>query len=156
MKFPHLAFGLLAALSITATAPVVAAESHDHHHEAATATLQLDQGRKWATDAPLRLAMASLRAALAGRLHGIHNGTLGREDYAALGKAIESQIGTIVSQCKLTPQADAMLHIVIAELAAAAEVMQGKAAGKPAADRAVSALNGYGSYFDHPAWQALK
>lgn len=158
MKHPQLFIALLAGLSLGAALPVAAAESHDHQHEAAPEKLQLNQGRKWATDAPLRQAMAAIRADLAGKLQAIHKGSLAKADYVALGKSIEGQVGIIVSQCKLEPKADAMLHIVIADLVAAADVMQGKAAGQPAAaaHRAALALNSYGRYFAHPGWQPLK
>ena len=148
----------LLLLALAATSSAVAADAHHHHHEVAPAKLALDHGKKWATDASLRQAMTTLRAALAGKLQGIHQDTLSKDDFAALGAGIDRQIEAMVSQCKLTPEANAMLHIVIAELAAAAEVMQGKAAGdgSGAAHRAAMALNDYGRYFNHPGWQALK
>jgi hypothetical protein len=157
-KRSNLVIALLASLSLGATFNVAAADAHDHGHEAAPAKLQLNQGKKWTTDAPLRQAMAAMRADLAGKLHAIHKGSLAKEDYAALGKSIDGQIATIVSQCKLEPKADAMLHIVIGDLASAAEVMQGKAAGQPAeaAHRAVVALNNYGKHFAHPGWQSIR
>jgi hypothetical protein len=158
MQHPQRVIALLAALSLGAALPVAAAESHDHQHEVTQAKLQLNAGKKWATDAPLRQAMAAMRADLAGKLHAIHKGSLAKEDYAALGQSIEGQLGVIVSQCKLGAKADAMLHIVLADLAGAADVMQGKAAGQPAeaAHRAALALNGYGRHFAHPGWQPLK
>jgi hypothetical protein len=158
MKPSNVAAILFASVSIGMAAPAAAAEPHDHHHESAPGGLQLNQGRKWPTDAPLRQAMAAMRADLAGKLHAIHKGSLSREDYAALGRSIEGQIGAIVSQCKLEPKADAMLHIVIGDLAGAADVMQGKTPGSPAeaAHRAVMAVNDYGKYFAHPGWLAIK
>lgn len=159
MRHPLLAAALLASMAMSSTPAVLAADAHDHHHEAAApAQLQLDQGRKWPTDAPLRKAMTALRAEFAGKLHAIHNGSLTKEDYVGLGKSIEGQIGAIVSQCRLEPKADTMLHIVIGDLGNAADVMQGKAAGDPAeaAHHAVMALNNYGQYFAHPGWRALK
>lgn len=161
MKQITLAVAVLTSLTLGTALPALAAESHDHGHEAhgaAPAKLQLNQGRKWGTDAPLRQAMAAMRADLAGKLHAIHKGSLGKDDYAALGKTIESQVGSIVAQCKLEPKADAMLHIVVAELVGAADVLQGKAAGQPAeaAHRAALALNDYGKYFAHPGWVAIK
>lgn len=159
MKRFTIAVVLVASMSIGVAPSVQAAESHDHHHhEAAPAKLQLNQGRKWPTDAPLRQAMSVMRADLAGRLHAIHKGSLAREEYATLGRSVEAQIGAIVSQCKLEPKADAMLHIVIGELGSAADVMQGKAPGDPAAaaHRAVITLNDYGRHFAHPDWKAIK
>jgi len=84
MKPSNLVAILLAGMSIGLTQPGAAAEPHDHHHETAPARLQLDQGRKWPTDAPLRQAMATMRADLAGKLHAIHKGSLSREGYAAV------------------------------------------------------------------------
>lgn len=159
MRYPILAAALLAGMAMGSTPVVLAADAHDHHHhEAAQGQLQLNEGRKWPTDAPLRKAMAAMRTALAGKLHAIHKGSLANEDYATLGKSIEEQIGAIVSQCRLEPRADAMLHIVIGELGSAADIMQGKAPGDPAeaAHHAVAALNSYGRYFAHPGWLALK
>ncbi|OHC61810.1 MAG: hypothetical protein A2045_16745 [Rhodocyclales bacterium GWA2_65_20] len=155
-------FRLLAVLlSGLAVAVPAAAQSHDHHenHGAASAELRLDDGgRKWPTDAPLRKNMNAMRADLGAKLHAIHGGKLGKADYAKLGQTIEARIGDIVSQCKLDTKADAMLHIVIAELIQAADVMLGKAEGDPAAaaHQAALALNGYGKHFNHPAWKPLQ
>lgn len=150
---------LLAGLGLVAHLPAAATDSHDlHQHDAASATLQLDKGKKWPTDAPLRQAMTAMRADLAGKLHAIHKGSLAKDDYAALGRAIEGRIGVIVNQCKLEPRADAMLHVVIGELGGAADVMQDKAPGDPAeaAHRAAMTLNDYGRHFAHPGWKAIK
>lgn len=162
MNHRHLV-GALASLSLLVVALPAAAEAHEHHahhahHEAGAARLKLNQGKKWPTDEPLRQAMTTLQLRFAAQLHEVHAGKLGAAEYAALGNLIDSQISAIVSQCKLEPKADAMLHIVVGELAGAAETLQGKAAGKPAkaAQRAVKALNAYGKYFDHPQWQALE
>jgi hypothetical protein len=150
--------GTLALLASVWLVLPLSGAAADHRHHAAAAGLELDHGRKWETDAPLRRGMAELRKVLMPRLDAIHRGSLSREDHAQLGAAIEAQVGMIVSQCKLAPKADAMLHIVIAELIGAADVLQGKAAGdaSQAARRAVAAVDDYGRYFAHPGWQGLK
>ncbi len=139
---------------------LVRAADHQHssHEEHGQAKLQFDQGKKWETDAPLRQAMDILRATFAERLADIHKGRLAVDQYKVLGAKVDTEVSNIVAQCKLEPKADAMLHIVVADLLAAAEVMQGKAPGKPAAaaHKAVTAVNAYGRYFDHPKWQPLK
>ena len=149
-------------LSLVLTVGTGAALAAEHGHGAeegqGPARLQLNHGKKWATDAPLRQGMARLRVSLGGRLEAIHKGKLSADEARALGAEIEAEVGTIVAQCKLEPQADAMLHLVIADLLAAAEVLQGKHAGSSsaAARKAVGALNHYGRYFDDPQWKALK
>ncbi len=155
-----LVIATLATALFAGVGPVRAAEHHHHGHEHAAqpAKLQLDQGRKWATDEALRKSMASLRESFAAQLEPIHKGRLDAAGYKALGEKIEGEVANIVAQCKVDGKADAMLHIVIGDLVAAADVLQGKAAGKPAgaAHRAVTALNAYGRYFDHPGWKSLK
>ncbi|MFO1322399.1 MAG: hypothetical protein U1F52_22575 [Burkholderiales bacterium] len=153
---------VLLGLALAAGGSTLSAAEHEHaghkHHDHAPAKLQFDHGRKWATDQTLRKEMETLRSTLAERIEAIHHGTVSPEEYQSLGRNVETRIGNIVAQCKLEPKADAMLHIIIAELGAAADVMQGKTPGKPAAaaHRVVVTLNSYGRYFDHPGWQALK
>ena len=109
------------------------------------------------TDAPLRQGMETLRSTFAEYLIAIRKGRLAAKDYETLGAKVDSEVGNIVAQCKLEPKADAMLHLVVADLLNAAAVMRGKAPGKPAAAarQAVHAVNNYGRYFDHPQWQPL-
>ncbi len=147
----------LAVLSGLAAVPAVAADA-GHAHEAQPGKLKLDHGRKWATDEALRRGMTAIRAAMAARLDAIHRNTLAAADYRALGVTVEQEVARIVAECKLEPRADAMLHVVIADLMAGAEAMQGKAKTTPAAGahKVVQALDAYGSYFDHPGWAALK
>ena len=118
-------------LGLVGTA-VAATDQHaaGHAHEA-PAKLELDHGKPWAPDAPLRKGMDALRAAFAGRLAAIHAGTLAPADYAALGATIEAEVATIVAECQLEPKADAVLHVIVAELLAAADVLQGRAPGTP-------------------------
>lgn len=135
------------------------AAEHGHADEGhGPARLQLNQGKKWETDAPLRQGMAKLRAGMGEKLEAIHKGKLSADEAKALGEKIDAELATIVAQCKLEPQADAMLHLILADLMAASEVMQGKHKGKPvtAARKAVGALNSYGRYFNDPQWKALK
>ena len=107
---------------------------HDHGHAAAEAKLVLNQGQKWPTDAPLRQGMENIRAVVAK----------GAKD-EALAKAVETEVAGIVQNCKLEPQADEQLHIVIAELMAGAEAKD--------AERVAKALNAYGEHFDHAGWK---
>lgn len=148
------------SLALLAGGGAVQAAEHGHEGEAGhgPAKLALNHGRKWETDAPLRQGMAALRTRMAEKLEGIHQGKLTPGEYQALGARIDAEVGTIVAQCKLEPKADAMLHLVVADLLTSAEIMQGKHKGSPAvaARKAVGALNSYGRYFDDPQWKALK
>jgi hypothetical protein len=128
---------LVLAIALAFTAPAFAAEdAHSHGHAAEEAKLVLNQGKKWQTDAPLRQGMENIRAVVAK----------GAKD-EALAKAVETEVAGIVQNCKLEPEADEQLHIVIAELMAGAEAKD--------AGRVAKALNAYGEHFDHAGWKRL-
>jgi hypothetical protein len=150
------AAALVAAFALGTGAPTLAADPHQHA-AGEPSKLVLDHGKKWATDEPLRKNMSEIRAALAAKQAGIHNGTLATVDYKALGVLIEARVAAIVAECKLEPAADANLHLIVAELLAGADAMQGKTKKTPAAGavQAVRAANQYGSYFNHPGWKPL-
>ncbi len=63
----------LAALNLGPAA--LAADTHAHGHGAAPAKLQLDHGKKWATDAPLRRGMEAIREAVHGAPAPLHKAT---------------------------------------------------------------------------------
>ncbi len=158
-KFRRKLAPILGFLLLLAGSPLGAV---DHRHEEPSqqppAGLELDQGRKWATDAPLRKGMEAMRGAFSESLAEIRAGKLSAEDYRALGAKVHAEVARILTECKLEPWADRVLHQLIAELLAASEVLQGKAPGTPAAaaHRAVAALNDYGRYFEHPGWAPLE
>lgn len=135
------------------------AEAEDHaHHGHGAAKLSLNHDKKWSTDEPLRHGMETLRVAFAGHLHAIHKGALSAAEFKMLGEKTEAEVANMVAQCKLDPEADAMLHLVIADMVEGADLMVGKTKGKPAAGahKVVTALNNYGRYFDHPKWKNLR
>ena len=147
----------LAAVLAVAPAPFALAQTHAHGHGDAKAALVLDHGKRWPTDAPLRLHMSELRATMAGSLERIESGTLAQSDYAKLGATVEQKVGSIVNDCKLPPEADAQLHLIVADLIAGADIMQGRAAGEPAAGahKVLTALNAYAQYFDDAGFKPL-
>lgn len=151
------AFTLIAGTA--ASLPVLAADAHHHHHgdsHASAPTLHLNAGRQWATDAPLRQSMAGINQAMAKALPAIHHDRFGDADYDALAAAVGRHVAHAVEHCKLAPEADAQLHIVIAELLAGAEAMEGKAAAPrhDGAVRVLQALKAYQKYFRHPGFKA--
>jgi hypothetical protein len=143
--------------------PAAAAQpAHDHGaghgHDHAVDRLALDDGRKWPTDAALRDGMSRLRALTAKRIDAAHHGKLSTVQYAALARRVETEVGGIVANCKLEPRADAMLHLVIAELGAGADAMAGKAPGVKRVQgllKVASAVNAYGEHFDHPGFEPI-
>lgn len=150
----------LTVLGLAVAGPSLAARSaHDHGHDTATTTLQLNAGAKWQTDAPLRAGMGEIRQAMAASLPAIHAKQMSAKAYARLAKTVQGAVGQIVAQCKLPPAADAQLHLVIADLLVGADHMAGKVKGTPRVDGAVKvigALNTYGTYFDDPTFRLIE
>ena len=134
---------------------IAAAQAHDHG-TAAAAALELNQGKKWQTDEPLRKGMTNMRAALAADLKTIHANKATPQQYEALAAKLNGEVAYVVQNCKLEPKADAELHKVIAEVLGGAEAMEGKdphADRRAGAVRVAKALNTYGKYFAHPGWR---
>lgn len=146
------------ALGVAATG-VSAVEKSAHEHGAAPAKLMLNDGRKWATDEPLRKGMGNIRTAMDASLHEIHEGKLSAAGYNDLVKKVNAEVGGIVATCKLEPKADAQLHLVIADMLQGVEAMEGKAMKikrQAGAVTVLGALDKYATYFDHPNWQPIR
>ncbi len=152
----------LTSLALLAATPSVVLAQHEHQQHAmhgsggAVAQLQLQDGRKWPTDAPLRLGMASIRAAFDADHPAIHAGKQTDDQYAALATRIDQQVKSIVANCRLPADADANLHLVVADLLQGVSLMRGEDTARSRHDGAAlvhGALKAYGQYFDDPAWQ---
>ena len=162
LKLQRLMAGLaVAALAAgAATLAAAPAQAQTHGHEASAPTrLSLNQGRKWATDAPLRDGMGRIRALVEPQLAAAHAGKLGAAQYAALAGRIETEVGGIVANCKLEPEADAVLHVVIGEIVAGTDAMAGKTAPQRPAQGLVQvakAVNDYAGHFDHPGFKPIR
>jgi len=128
-----------------------------HGHEPGAHTLTLDEGKKWETDAPLRQGMLSIRDAMAADHAAIGAGKESAAQYQALAKRVDEQVAYVVGNCKLKPEADANLHLVLADIIAGAEMMKGKNAAKrrDGASKVIRALQTYPDYFNHPGWRAV-
>lgn len=146
---------ILAAALALSVAPAYAADPAHEHDAHAAAALKLDNGQKWKTDAPLRKGMTNIKAAVQPNLLAIHENRLKAANYQTLAKRTNTQIAFMVENCKLAPDADAQLHLIIAELGAAADAMAGKdktQSRQKGAQQLVHALETYGEFFDHPGW----
>lgn len=158
MKSTLIRVTLAGALAAAFSVPALAAEQGHEHAAANGAPLELDHGRKWQTDEPLRKGMVEMRSALASELGAIHANQASEAQYEALAAKLNGEVAYVVHNCKLEPRADAALHKVIAEVLSGAEAMQGKEPGverREGAVRVAKALNAYGEYFDHPGWRDL-
>ncbi len=162
---PRLAKQFLSALAAAAfgtavLGTAVAAQPAAHSHDAsAPHQLTLNDGQKWATDEPLRTGMGRIRNLVEPELAAAHAGKLSAAQYKALAAKIETEVGGIVANCKLEPKADAMLHLVIADIAEGADAMAGKQPKlRPALGvvKVAQAVNQYGSHFDDAGFKPIR
>lgn len=155
MKSP---IALLLALALSSPLAALAADTHDHG-KPGPHKLTLNAGKKWGTDEALRKAMSAIHASASQALPAAHSGRATAADYGAFGKEVTAQVTYMVENCKLDPQADAQLHLIVADLMAGVEAAEGKHGEKKRAAGVVKvaqAANAYGKHFDHAGWQALK
>ena len=155
----------LAALALFASSAALAAEpsqkehaksdehAHHHHHEAG-ASLKLNDGKKWETDAALKRHMEAFQRTLAEKIPAIHDGKLKPEQYAKLAEELQKHLWAIMNECKLSPAADAQFHILLAEFFSGIEAM--KKADMQGAVRVVRGLGSYADHFEHPGFVPLK
>lgn len=166
MKFQVHASALAAALGLFfgsaasgAWAASSAPQAHTHAPAAnAGATLQLDHGKKWAIDAPLAQAMANIRNDIAARLDDIHADRLPAAGYQALAKRVNGEVAYMVEHCRLSPEADAQLHLVVADLLEGASAMEnadGHRQPRAGAVTVIGALDHYARYFDDPGFTPI-
>jgi len=140
---------LLAALPATALA--------QHHHEAhapaaadaAPAAAQPAEGQRWATDANLREGMGRIRSTV-DELRHHEMGHMGDERAALLATGITRDIGWIVANCELAPEADAALHPIIGRLAADASALKANPGDTTPIASMRDALADYARLFDDP------
>ena len=151
---------VVAVALVAAPVGAVLAQTTAHGHDAASIhKLALNQGHKWASDEPLRAGMGRIRGLVEPRLGAAHAGKLTPAQYRELATQVETEVGGIVANCKLEPKADAMLHLVIADIGAGTDAMAGKdAKTRPALGlvKVVQAVNQYGSHFDHPGFKPIR
>lgn len=160
LKIRHLFIEAAAAAVLVATSVGTAqAQPVDHRHDATTPhKLSLNQGKKWGTDEPLRAGMGRIRSLVEPQLGAAHDGKLTQAQYSELATRIGTEVGGIVANCKLEPKADAMLHLLIADLGDGTSTMTGKnPQQRPALGlvKVAKTLDQYGKHFDHPGFKPV-
>jgi len=143
---------LAAIVATTAMASLPAQAQHSHQHPA-PAVAQATPAQRWATDAPLRAGMAKIRTAVDALQH-YERGHMGPEQAVELATQIQQQIAYLVANCKLEPQADAALHVIIAQLGAGAQALKDNPADLGAIPPMRQALQHYPRQFNDPGWAA--
>ena len=151
MRFAAVIAAVPLLLSAMAAPFAHAQEGHEHHAPAAVAAQEIPAHR-YATDAPLRKGMAEIRTAVEALGH-YERGHLGAEQAVTFATTIQEQVAYLVANCKLEPQADAALHLIIAKLGAGAQALKTDPADLAAIPPMREALADYRRTFDDPAFE---
>ena len=163
MKTPHTialvvagtCLSLLTNMSLMAETGTADAHRHGHDEHAASA-LSLNQGKKWQTDAPLRKGMHHINDAVRNSVDDFHLETLSMQDAKKLAENINGQVNYLIANCKLEPQADATLHVLIGDLLSAADTLSKQPLSNQGLPRIVKVLQLYPDYFDHQGWVGIE
>lgn len=147
---------LMFALGFAGGAAAIDSHHHGHDgHHADGAQLRLNNGAKWQIDAPLHQGMTGVRDEIAAALPQIHDNRLPAGEYAALAARVNDHLNGIIENCKLPPDADDQLHIVLNEIYGGLEEMREGKNRRSGAVKVIKALDTYAQYFDHWDWQPL-
>lgn len=136
------------------------AHAGDHRQQGAgerQETRAIPPAVKWETDDIVRQRMESIRQAVAAIQIDIQQDRVDSHGYQQLAEFINTNVGQIIQDCKLTQAADAALNtVVLTDLTHSSELM--RASPRRAAQRAgalgvLQSLRLYGEYFEHPGWK---
>lgn len=141
-----LSIALVAALG--AAAPQALAQSQTHHASAAASTAP---ERRYATDATLRQQMREIRGEVEA-LGQYERDPAKPEVAARRAGQIIGHVNTIVVNCKLPPDADEALHLIIGPLLQHAAALQADPKRLDAIPPMREALAKYASQFDDPGF----
>lgn len=150
LKFVPIAAAVAVAVLLVLVGREHFHESHSHDHEGA-AELSLNEGRKWETDEPLRTGML--------RIHALMRPTVGAPAQGmdagrakAIASGVRREVAYLIDNCKLAPKADAVLHVLIADLQEGAEALEKEVSSSRGIALIGRALERYPEYFEHPDW----
>jgi hypothetical protein len=143
--------GFLFAVAGHAATPA-ADDAHHGHHQHEASVIQPPAGQLWPTDEYLRTGMSKIERAIA---QAIAHRPVSRERALETARIVEQNVAYIVENCKLPPQPDAALHVVIGRLMTAANGLKEEASREPAIEQLENVLHDYRENFDHAPAEPL-
>jgi hypothetical protein len=124
-----------------------ARDSHDAHAAADVPVTTPPEGMVWPTDEPLRAGMSRIEGAVEQTLAMTQ--PLTREQAELLARTVEENVAYIVRNCKLEPEPDAALHVLIGRMMAATNQLKDEATTREAVTQLAAVLHDYRATFDH-------
>jgi hypothetical protein len=114
------------------------------------------EGRLWPTDEPLRTAMTRIRSAVEQAAPAYERSELQAADTEKLAATVEESVAYMVANCKLSPDADAALHVLIGRMTSAAAALRSDPRSGAGVPELFAVLHDYQSAFEHPGWPPLR
>jgi hypothetical protein len=121
-------------------------------HSAHQRTLAPPGEQLWPTDEPLRVSMLKIRSAVEKARPAYERKELRAADSRALAEVVEESVAHIAANCRLSPEPDAALHLLIARMINAAQSLKNDPASQGGLPQLAAVLHDYRSAFDHPGW----
>jgi len=134
---------------------VASSESHAAHiHENDATAPVLPEGERWATDEPLRASMLKIRAGVEETMRAYER-SLDANQAQSLSATVEKNVTYMIENCKLEPEPDAALHVLIGRMLTASEAMKKDPASQAGWPELMAVLHDYAATFDHPGWKPI-
>lgn len=127
------------------------ADAHAQHAHDTAATPVPPAGQRWATDAPLQDGMGRIRQAVTALEHYQH-GHLDQTQATNATRLIDAAVQDMIANCKLAPDADAALHVLIAKFVSGADAVRSGRDVSGSIKSMQDALAQYPTQFDDPTW----
>lgn len=135
---------------------IVKAQEHEHDAQTHKLELALNHGKRWTIDESLHIGMTSLKREIEINLEAIHNNQFSTTQYQELARSLNDHLNFLFKNCKLEPQADAQLHILLAKIMGGVEQIKSNDNQKQGVVLIIQSLQEYPVYFEDSNWQPLK
>lgn len=112
----------------------------------------LPAGKRWATDESLRTGMLRIHTAVEKAAPAYESRELSAADANGLAATVEETVGFLIVNCKLEPEPDAVLHVLIGRMMKAAGALKRDPLSDAGVPELLAVLKEYGTTFDHPDW----
>jgi len=141
------------ALAVTSGTVQAVEHSHSQHAHGEQVSISAPDGQRWATDPSLREGMSRIQDAVQQALPSAPQAPLGAAEAAQLRDTSNDAIAYMVDNCELPAEADAALHLLLAELIEGANALSQAERREAGLEHIVTALQHYAATFDEPLWR---
>ena len=159
-------FTTMQLLTINSVMASEAEHSHEHQSEnsksqqsspeVTLASMQLNQGHKWAIDTSLHIGMTRIKTSMENNITAIHNKTFQAKQYSVLATELQRHLSYLFSHCKLPKAADEQLHTLLFSIMAGKAQMSDPGNERTGAIKVIKSLQQYPQFFDDKKWQDLQ